>query len=383
MILNHVRMINGNGDFSIGITGDKISSVSSSAISCDSSLQLNFDDALIFPGLINSHDHLDFNLYPQLGNKFYNNYTEWGRYIHTHHKAEINEILKIPVALRSRWGVFKNLLCGVTTVINHGEPSGLPDDLITIFEKAHSLHSVQFDKKWKLRLNNPLKINTPVAIHVGEGNDALSHKEIDRLIWWNLLKRELIGIHGVAMTTDQAEKFRAVVWCPQSNYFLLNKTAPVNLLETNTDILFGTDSTLTSHWDIWEHIRMAHECWLLSETSLFNALTKTAATTWQLNSGEISTGKTADLVVAKAPVDKLPIDAFFEVAPADILLVIHQGNIRLFDESLLSQLNTIDLSGFSKIKVNGAIKYVQGDLPGLMQEIRAYNDSVTFPVSIN
>ena len=32
-----------------------------------------------FPGFINSHDHLDFNLYPQLGKGPYPNYTSWGK----------------------------------------------------------------------------------------------------------------------------------------------------------------------------------------------------------------------------------------------------------------------------------------------------------------
>ena len=41
-------------------------------------IDLTFENTIISPGLINSHDHLDFNLYPALGNKTYNNYTEWG-----------------------------------------------------------------------------------------------------------------------------------------------------------------------------------------------------------------------------------------------------------------------------------------------------------------
>ncbi|HEY1165598.1 MAG TPA: hypothetical protein VGE90_10535, partial [Chitinophaga sp.] len=30
---------------------------------------LHFDNCIAFPGLINSHDHLDFDLFPQLGNR--------------------------------------------------------------------------------------------------------------------------------------------------------------------------------------------------------------------------------------------------------------------------------------------------------------------------
>jgi len=63
------------------------------------------------------------------------------------------------------------------------------------------------------------------------------------------------------------------------------------------------------------------------------------------------------------------------------LLVIHQGKIRLFDEDLLGQLGKLK-EGFSQIYINGVCKYVQGDLPGLMADIRKYQPSTNFPESI-
>src|ERR1700712_5195850 len=83
--------------------------------------QIHFSEAMAIPGFINSHDHLDFNCFPLLGNKKYEDYTEWGRHIHEHFKEEIKAILKVPEILRTEWGIYKNLLAGVTTVINHGK----------------------------------------------------------------------------------------------------------------------------------------------------------------------------------------------------------------------------------------------------------------------
>ncbi len=148
-------------------------------------LQLDFDDAILFPGLINSHDHLDFNLFPQFGGEIYNNYTEWGNHIHKKYKNEITEVLKVPLELRVQWGLFKNLLCGVTTVVNHGAYLNITDPLISVWQ-PQCIHSVQFDKLWKLKLNNPLKRKQQVVVHAGEGKDALAHKEIDQLTRWNL-----------------------------------------------------------------------------------------------------------------------------------------------------------------------------------------------------
>jgi len=384
MILNHLKMAGTDELVNISIDDSKITNVSASPMTdLGDNLQLSFGNAIVFPGLINSHDHLDFNLYPQLGGSIYNNYTEWGRHIHKNYKSEIASVLKIPGPLRHRWGVYKNLLCGVTTVVNHGERSGMGASLINVFEETQCLHSVQFEKNWKLKLNNPFKLKLPVNIHVGEGDDWASFNEIDELTGWNLLQKKLVGVHAVAMSAKQAKKFEAIVWCPQSNYFLLDKTARVNVLSKHTNLLFGTDSTLTSSWDIWEHLRSARQTNLVSDEMIYQSVNQNAAKTWRLNSGEIAAGKDADLVVAKTKNNSAGFDAFFGVCPADLLLVMHKGNIRLFDETLLTKLKQADLSNFSKIYVNGSCKYVQGDLPGLMEKIRGFHNAVDFPVSID
>jgi hypothetical protein len=38
-------------------------------------------------------------------------------------------------------------------------------------------------------------------------------------------------------------------------------------------------------------------------------------------------------------------------------------------------------TGFSRIRINGNTKYVQGDLPALMQQIRRHHPATDFPVS--
>src|SRR6185503_5129048 len=151
--------------------------------------------------------------------------------------------------LRTTWGIYKNLLNGFTTVVNHGETLPVDDELITIFQDQQCLHSVGFEKSWRWQMNRPGRL--PVVIHVGEGTDKAAHQEISRLLRWNLLRKSLIGVHGVAMDETQAKGFHALVWCPASNYFLLNATAPIHKLKDHVRILFGTDSTLTAPWDAW------------------------------------------------------------------------------------------------------------------------------------
>jgi cytosine/adenosine deaminase-related metal-dependent hydrolase len=378
MVLQHVSLIDDDRPVNIHIAGDKIAGIVSGDM--PDTLQIDFDQALAFPGLINSHDHLDFNLFPALGNRIYNNYTEWGKYIHEQYKDEIEAVLKVPVPLREQWGILKNLLCGVTTVVNHGEKLQGTHTLIHVHEQYYFVHSVGFEKRWKLKLNHPLKTKLPLVVHIGEGKDMASYHEINQLTKWNLLHKKLIGIHAVAMTEEQAKKFKAVVWCPQSNYFLLNKTAPINRLKMSTRVLFGTDSTLTSSWNIWEHIRLAREIKKLTDAELYASLTTTPAKTWQTGSGEIKAGDDADLVIVKNKAGQNGTDSFFNSDPEDILLVVQRGNIRLFDESLYTQLSQTDLSGYDKVYVNGKSKFVQTDVSGLMKKIKQYYPGVVFPI---
>src|SRR5579872_3805419 len=146
MLLRNLQTINGD-IVDIDVKDSKISAVGNSIENLHTDAEIHFDDHIVFPGLINSHDHLDFNLFPKLGNKKYHNYTEWGAYIHKEYKDKIDEVLKVPEELRIQWGIYKNLLCGVTTVINHGKKISAANDLLTVYQDCQSIHSVAFEKK--------------------------------------------------------------------------------------------------------------------------------------------------------------------------------------------------------------------------------------------
>lgn len=388
MILKNLLMFGHMCPVDIDVADKRITAVSDSFAgeskegyaSRPDGLALMFDHALVFPGLINSHDHLDFNLFPALGGESYNNYTEWGKYIHEHYKEEISKVLNVPLLLREEWGIFKNLICGVTTVVNHGENILIRDQLITVHERYQFIHSVRFERRWKKKLNHPFRLMKPVVIHIGEGTDAAAFLEIEQLLRCNFLSKTLIGVHGVAMTSAQAKGFNALVWCPVSNFFLLNHTADIAELKQVTEILFGTDSTLTGSWNIWEHLRLARINGGLTDTELHQSLNAVPSKVWKTNSGVIKPGYDADLVIADINGKQADMNAFFSVDPKDILLVLHQGNVRLFDASCLPQLVGLELTGFSKLYIDGVCKYVQGDIHGLINKIRTYYPEAEFPV---
>lgn len=386
MWLNNVNLIGSEGLQNIQIADGKIKCVTAEkkVAANGEEIKIEFQNAIAFPGLINSHDHLDFNLFPKIGNRIYNNYAEWGKDIHCQNKEAIKDVLKIPQPLRIQWGLYKNLLNGITTVVNHGSKLKITDPFITVLQDNHSLHSVQFEKNWKLKLNNPLVKKQPYVIHAGEGTDQMAHQEINTLIKRNFFNKSLFTVHGVAMNPKQAENFVALIWCPASNYFLLNKTADIEKLKTKTSILFGTDSTLTACWNLWEHLRMARETKMMTDKELFETLTKNPAEKWrQKNIGSISVNNNADIVIAKTGMNK-GFDAFYSINPEDILLVLHKGEILLLDEEIRSQLSAggLSFSKFSKMVINGKDKYVYGNLPGLIRKVKAYYPKVDFPISV-
>ena len=157
MILNNLHIV-GNDDNrkSITIKNSLIQKIcNENGIKTGEEKIINFENAIIFPGLINSHDHLEFSLFPALGNKTYKNYIDWGEDIHKVNKKQIDSILNIPVELRYQWGIYKNILSGVTTVIQHGKIlNDKQKGIIDVYNGGKIFHSVELEKYWRFRINH-------------------------------------------------------------------------------------------------------------------------------------------------------------------------------------------------------------------------------------
>jgi len=383
MLLNNVHII-GSNDISsqIEITGSKISSVNTYTKYLPESMQeniFNFNDAIAFPGLINSHDHLEFNLFPKLGNRVYDDYVDWGNDIHVMNKVQIERILKVPYDLRFKWGLYKNLICGVTAVIHHGTGrahnyKNMPD----VLAQDNYLHSVRLEKHWRLKLN--LIFNgRPFVIHTGEGKNRKSINEINELIKWNIFRKDIIGVHGISLDDTQSRKFKALVWCPDSNLFLYDKTAEIPKLKNNANILFGTDSTLSADWNIWNHLRLARNMNFLSDKELYKSITETAAKIWNINSsGSLSIDNAADIVVIKSK-NIIEWKSFYSSNPENILVIIKHGIIVFIDTDFAERQPFINLQNYDLISINSIRKYVTKGIIELMNSIKGYLPEYDFP----
>jgi len=318
--------------------------------------------ALAFPGLINSHDHLDFNCYPPLGSPPYTDFTAWTRDVQRDNRHLIDTIEGIPRPARLLFGALKNLLWGVTAVAHHGAPipAGLelPIGVIANFDVVHSPElerygRLEFLKAWKRR---------PIAAHVAEATTSESRARACAFARWNLFHRQLVGIHGVALAPADFPLFDALVWCPASNFNLLNATADVAAAKQSLTVLFGTDSTLSAPGTLWDHLRQAREVGGLSDDELFGSLTGEAARFWNVPE------RNGDLVIARK---KRPArwDAFYSITPADILLVMSAGRAVLADETLVSAHPQM-FGSLTKLSLPTGAKWVALDTDELTVELR-------------
>jgi len=386
MLINNVHIVGKKDSPSqIEITGSKISAVRSQSEKQNdkrSDSVINFTDAIAFPGLINSHDHLEFNLYPQLGNKNYSDYVEWGNDIHEKNKEQIENVKKVPYDLRFKWGLYKNLLCGITTVAHHGNGKVIHlNNLPGVITSYNYLHSIRLEKNWKLKLNSIFN-RKPFVIHIGEGTNVESYDEINELLNWNIFRKKIIGVHGISLDKKQSSKFTALIWCPDSNFYLYGKTANIPLLKLNTLILFGTDSSVSADWNIWSQLKSARELNYLSDDELYKGVTENAAKIWGIKSkGSISINKTADIVISKRKFDD-NWDSFYNTNLEEILLILKNGVIVFIDEELAKEGGLIDINNFDLISINSKHKFVIKGIIDLMKSAHHFLPQFNFPITI-
>ena len=198
LVLNNVSILNNSGNhFSISILEGKINSVNAEPVnSLEYSKTMNFKNALAFPGLFNAHDHLEFNLFPPLRSKIYRDYLEWSNDIQRSYTTEINSALNIPIELRLKFGMIKNLFNGITTVMHHGKNSiQKSEQIINVFNGYNYLHSISLEKNWRVKLM--LKLNKlPFILHLGEGIGEEVENEVNKLFKWNIFKGKSLQYMG-------------------------------------------------------------------------------------------------------------------------------------------------------------------------------------------
>jgi cytosine/adenosine deaminase-related metal-dependent hydrolase len=293
---------------------------------------LDLSGHLVLPGLINAHDHLEFNLFPQLGRGPYRNAGEWARDIYNPDRSPIREQLRVPKTVRLWWGALKNLLSGVTTVCHHNPyerevfDADFPVRVVRRFSWAHSLE-FEPDLAARFRKAPP---SYPFLVHCAEGADAMARRELQRLDELGALDERTAIVHGVGITAAGLALMRrrraSLVWCPTSNLAMLGRTVSRALLRSGIPMALATDSALSAPVDLLDELAVARR--FLPPARLYEMVTSGPVRILRL------TRSRGDWIAVRTKM-RTPAEALLEGA---IALVIVAGRIRLISTDLARQL---------------------------------------------
>ena len=266
-------------------------------------------DHLIFPGLINAHDHLHVNAVPPLrqDTPFPDSYA-WIAAFQSHLEApDVVAALRVPKPLRLRHGALKNLLAGTTCVAHHDpwHPAlDAPDFPVALLR----------DYGWSYALGWPgygppvpqsfvgTPADWPWLIHLAEGTDATAQSELARLDALGCLARNTVLVHGVGLREQDIDRViaagAAVVWCPASNLALLGRTLDPRRLHAAGRLALGSDSRLSGARDLLEELRGVIDRCGLTPRQLLGLVTADAARVLRMHwCGHLANGAHADLVI--------------------------------------------------------------------------------------
>ncbi len=346
-------------------TGDRIS-----AGPVEDAVTVDLPGHLIFPGLVNAHDHLHINAIPPLRATapFPNSYA-WAQGFEAHFRApEVAAAVALPVGLRCWQGGLKNLLAGTTTVAHHDpwdaafDEANFPVRLLRRFGWCHSLGQSPRDglpgkvlDRLTGFLGGPVPFGPPVVesfratpagapfvIHLAEGTDAIARGELARLDALGCLAANTLLVHGVGLSRQDIDRVIArgagVVWCPSSNLALLGATlAPRRLFEAGR-LALGTDSRLSGGRDLLDELGGAAARGDLAPAELLRLVTVDAARLLAMPEvGGLAPGKRADAVIVRQQGDDESHEPAARLAScrrADLRAVVRDGRPAIGDPDL-------------------------------------------------
>ncbi|QNI33759.1 methyltransferase domain-containing protein [Alloacidobacterium dinghuense] len=330
---------------------------------------------LIFPGLINAHDHLEFALFPRLGRGGYKNAAQWAQDIQRSDAEIIAVHRRIPKRTRLWWGGIRNLLSGVTTVCHHNpiDPSLLAQDFpVHIVSDLGWEHSLAFATDIQAAHSSSGE-DRPFVIHACEGIDDQSNEELVSLDTLGVLDQKTVLIHGLALDVRAADLLNSrgtsLIVCPSSNDFLFGKTPRLEVLNSVERLALGSDSPLTAAGDLLDEIRFAYETCKLPAQKLFAMVTDSSASILRIKDGRgsIRSGSPADLIAVRDRQGS-PAEILSSLCASDIELVLLSGRVQLASQFIFGRLPDVDRDGLEPLSVDGDIRWLRAPIEDLLRE---------------
>lgn len=352
-----------------------LSSVADSSGGQSDCEQIDLSGFLLLPGLVNAHDHLEYALFPKMGNPPYRNYVEWGEDIHERFPETIAKHRSVPKDLRLWWGGIRNLLCGATTVSHHNplwpelQREDFPIRVIREYGWGHSL-ALGGDLR-RARAATPE--GKPFIVHACEGVDEQARAELRGLERLGLLDQSTVLVHGLAIDREGAAMMRdrqaSLIVCPSSNEFLFGRLPDLSVLSGVEQLALGNDSPLTAEGDLLDEIRFAMGCCGVSASRAYQMVTEIPASILRLSDGEgcIRESGFAD-VIAVRDVDGTPAERLETMSMADVEFVMIGGRVQMVSEALMERVPSSQTPGLEPLSIDGTTRWVRAPVSALLKK---------------
>lgn len=353
---------------SIAIRRDVVVSTSAAtypALQAGETVDIDLGDYLIFPGLVNAHDHLDFGLFPRLGSPPYGNATEWAMDIQTRQTETISLYKQIPKEARLWWGGIRNLLCGATTVCHHNpfEPVFRERHFpVRVLERYGWDHSLAFGKDIPSSLKET-PAGDPFFVHAGEGIDQAAAGEFNQLDMLGTIDDRTVLIHGLALTQEEMESLNhrraSLIICPSSNKFLFEKTHSGEHLRLTERLALGSDSPLTAAGDLLDEARLTKALCQMQPEEIYRLVTDRSAEVLKCRDGEgtLRAGAIADMIAVRRRSGS-PAEILVESNWRDIELVLVGGRVHLASAEIFQRLPDAIKQDLAPFEVDGEIRWL-------------------------
>jgi cytosine/adenosine deaminase-related metal-dependent hydrolase len=321
---------------------------------------------LIYPGLIDLHNHLMYNslpLWTEPSRKDpWTSHNQWGRA--PTYSAQISQPARLLGAAAGRAllrYVETRAIVGGTTSIQ-GNPRGAvpPDDDLIRNVDSEKLGTHDDFIRVSTLVADSKEALAPYAAavaqgrgfiaHSAEGSDPKLRSEFELLDQVGVVKPQLVAIHGAALNAEDFAKMKAgnssLVWSPFSNLWLYGATADVRSAKAaGVRLCIGSDwgpsGTRNVLWelkvaDLWNKANSVftdEELVRMATSSPGEALSGI----WPHPVGRLERGALADLIVVR----RSGSDAhrnLIEATEADIRLVVVGGRARYGLRSLMKSL---------------------------------------------
>lgn len=346
---------------------------------------------IIFPGLIDAHNHPSYNSFPTLmfNNFPYGHRDEWGEddseYDDWKNKRRIvtNAVNDANTATITKYGECLELMAGCIAIqgqSNSDAEHSHPDVILCNIEQFPSRVDANIFPWWNraediaaratLRAKIAGGAVNASMIHLCEGPDATSLAQFYTWSGWGMLDGTTAIIHGTPLGPTEFAQMATVgaklIWSPMSNMKLYGSTANVKAAkQAGITIGLAPDWTPSGCYNILEELGYA---WQLNTTIFSNAFTaREMADMVTINNakcagldgryGKIAAGYKAGLCVIEGDTAD-PYMALIRARPPQVLLTIVDGTPRYGEPTLMSALGvtgeTVDVRGRTK-RMNVAV----------------------------